>query len=94
MRIAILAIRFGTRVQLSGYTDDAPPPLGPDFDLVVTLAGKVTIPIYAEGRYSTPEQIARARNLGATFVVVGGAITDPVALTRRLAAPFATEDAS
>lgn len=78
---------------LSGYTGDAPPPFGPDFDLVAALAGRVCIPIYAEGRYGIPEQVARARELGASFVVIGGAITDPVALTRRLAAPLSGEGA-
>ena len=76
---------------LSGYTGAAPPPEAPDLELVDTLARRVSIPIYAEGRYSTPEQIARARDLGASIVVVGGAITDTVALTRKLAAPFASE---
>lgn len=73
---------------LSGYTTSAPPPPGPDLDLVRTLVARTTVPVYAEGRYRTAEQIAVARDLGASFVVVGGAITDPVALTRTLAAPF------
>src|SRR5690606_6857115 len=73
---------------LSGYTTSAPPPPGPDLDLVRTLVARTTVPVYAEGRYRTAEQIAVARDLGASFVVVGGAITDPVALTRTLGAPF------
>lgn len=73
---------------LSGYTGEGPPPVGPDIALVRELADRVTLPVYAEGRYTTPEQIALARHVGASFVVVGGAITDPAALTRRLAAPL------
>lgn len=76
---------------LSGYTGPTPTPVDPDLDLVQTLANRVSIPVYAEGRYRTPEHIAQARDLGASFVVVGGAITDPVALTRGLAAPFVNE---
>lgn len=76
---------------LSGYTDATPPPPGPDLDLVQELVARTTVPTYAEGRYRTAAQVAAARDLGAGFVVVGGAITDPVALTRRFAAPFVTE---
>jgi N-acylglucosamine-6-phosphate 2-epimerase len=75
---------------LSGYTaasradgvdsDDA----GPDLRLVeaLTAHGVRTI---AEGRYATVPQIEQAFAAGAWAVVVGTAITDPVAITRRLA---------
>ena len=43
-------------------------------------------PVIAEGRYSTPDDVAAAFDAGAFAVVVGTAITDPTALTRRLAA--------
>lgn len=79
---------------LSGYTGDAPPPSGPDFDLVREMASRVSIPIYAEGRYSTPEQVATARELGASLVVVGTAITNVTAITRTMAAPFTTSSPS
>ena len=45
-----------------------------------------TAPCVAEGRYASPEQVRAAFAAGAFAVVVGTAITDPVALTQRLAA--------
>ena len=72
---------------LSGYTNPSPTiPLEPDFDLVAQLATKVKVPVIAEGRIVTPEQAARALELGAYAVVVGGAITQPQAITARFVA--------
>jgi N-acylglucosamine-6-phosphate 2-epimerase len=71
---------------LSGYTGDGPPPEEPDLDLVARLAARLNRPVLAEGRYATPEAISQAFEAGAWAVVVGAAITDPVALTRRFAA--------
>jgi N-acylglucosamine-6-phosphate 2-epimerase len=45
--------------------------------------------VLAEGRYATPDDVQAAVDAGAFAVVVGTAITDPVALTRRFAAPVA-----
>jgi N-acylglucosamine-6-phosphate 2-epimerase len=42
--------------------------------------------VLAEGRYATADDVRRAFDAGAHAVVVGTAITDPVALTRRFAA--------
>jgi N-acylglucosamine-6-phosphate 2-epimerase len=69
---------------LSGYTG-AEDPDGPDTALVAELSQEIAIPLLAEGRYSTPEQVWAALGAGAFAVVVGTAITDPEALTRRLA---------
>ena len=69
---------------LSGYTDGAPP-AGPDTALVAELAVAVDCPVLAEGRYATSADVAAAFAAGAFAVVVGTAITDPVALTRGLA---------
>ncbi len=69
---------------LSGYTPhsaDRPGP-GPDIRLVEELAA-AGIPTVAEGRYQTPAQVRAAFDAGASTVVVGGAITDPIAITRR-----------
>jgi N-acylglucosamine-6-phosphate 2-epimerase len=71
---------------LAGYVDGSPPAPGPDIDLVERLAGELDCPVLAEGRYASPEQVAAALAAGAFAVVVGTAITDPVALTRRFAA--------
>jgi N-acylglucosamine-6-phosphate 2-epimerase len=71
---------------LSGYTGDGPTPSGPDLELVGGLAREVDCPVLAEGRYATAEDVQAALEAGAFAVVVGTAITDPVTLTRRLAA--------
>jgi N-acylglucosamine-6-phosphate 2-epimerase len=70
---------------LSGYTpytfrnDDRP-----DIELVGKLAAR-GVRVIAEGRYSTPDEVEAAFDSGAFAVVVGGAITDPMAITRRFA---------
>jgi N-acylglucosamine-6-phosphate 2-epimerase len=45
--------------------------------------------VLAEGRYATPDAVHEAFEAGAFAVVVGTAITDAVALTRRFAAACA-----
>jgi N-acylglucosamine-6-phosphate 2-epimerase len=70
---------------LSGYTGDGGAPEEPDLELVERLARELDCPVLAEGRYSTPADVAAAFGAGAFAVVVGTAITDPTALTRRLA---------
>ncbi|MDG4833264.1 putative N-acetylmannosamine-6-phosphate 2-epimerase [Solwaraspora sp. WMMD1047] len=70
---------------LSGYTEDSPRQSAPDLALVaaLTAAGVRTV---AEGRLGTADQVRAAFASGAFAAVVGTAITDPVALTRGLAA--------
>lgn len=70
---------------LSGYTPDSPHREEPDLDLVAALAEK-GIRVVAEGRLRTPDHVRDAFARGAYAVVVGTAITDPVAITRWLAA--------
>jgi N-acylglucosamine-6-phosphate 2-epimerase len=71
---------------LSGYTGEGPAPERPDLELVALLAGELDCPVLAEGRYATPDDVRAALDAGAFAVVVGAAISDPTALTRRLAA--------
>lgn len=71
---------------LSGYTPASPPTEGPDLALVARLAALLPVPVIAEGRYRTTEQIERAFAAGAHAVVMGNAITSPLWLTRRFAA--------
>jgi N-acylglucosamine-6-phosphate 2-epimerase len=61
-------------------------PAGPDLALVEALASELDCPVFAEGRIATPEHARAAFDAGAFAVVVGTAITDPVALTRGFAA--------
>ena len=71
---------------LAGYTDNTPSPVDPDIHLVEDLAAEVDCPVFAEGRIATPGQARAAFDAGAFAVVVGTAITDPIALTRGFAA--------
>jgi N-acylglucosamine-6-phosphate 2-epimerase len=68
---------------MSGYTPYSPRLDGPDIDLVAALSKQLTIPLLAEGRYHTPEQVQAALKAGAVSVVVGGAITRPQEITQR-----------
>lgn len=74
---------------LSGYTAYSPQQRGPDLGLVEALARAVAVPVFAEGRIWSPEQAARALECGASFVVVGTAITNPRAITERYVAAMA-----
>ena len=70
---------------LSGYTGDGEAPDGPDLELVRLLVQALDCPVLAEGRYASPESVRAAFDAGAWAVVVGTAITDPAAITRRFA---------
>jgi N-acylglucosamine-6-phosphate 2-epimerase len=71
---------------LAGYTGGGDVPSEPDLELVAALAAELDCPVFAEGRYATPDQARAALEAGAFAVVVGTAISDPVALTRGFAA--------
>ena len=73
---------------LSGYTDEtaALKAAGPDIALIAALAGTLSTPIVAEGRFERPEQLDAAFAAGAHAVVVGTAITNPREITRRFVA--------
>jgi N-acylglucosamine-6-phosphate 2-epimerase len=71
---------------LAGYTDNTPSHVEPDIHLVEVLAAELDCPVFAEGRVATPAQARAAFDAGAFAVVVGTAITDPLALTRAFAA--------
>lgn len=63
-----------------GYTrhDDVP-----DLALVARLSRSLPVPIVAEGQFWSPAQVQAAFRAGAYAVVVGTAITNPMAITRR-----------
>lgn len=82
----VAAARLGADLvgtTLSGYTPYSPQQEEPDFALVESLAKAVSVPVIAEGRYFTPEEVNRALELGAHAVVVGTAITNPWKTTER-----------
>jgi N-acylglucosamine-6-phosphate 2-epimerase len=70
---------------MSGYVG-GPRLDGPDFALIARLVAELPVPVFAEGRVWTREEARRALDLGATFVVVGTAITNPQAITERFVA--------
>jgi predicted NBD/HSP70 family sugar kinase len=69
---------------LSGYTAGSVLVDGPDLELVRAIAAQVKTPLVAEGRYTARWQVEAALRAGATGVVVGGALNDPVKQTRSL----------
>jgi N-acylglucosamine-6-phosphate 2-epimerase len=70
---------------LAGYTAEtaAGRADAPDFQLLEGLISTIDVPVVAEGRFWTPEQVREAFRLGAHAVVIGTAITNPTAITRR-----------
>jgi N-acylglucosamine-6-phosphate 2-epimerase len=71
---------------LAGYTESRARSPGPDFDLLRQLVETVRVPVIAEGRVWTVDEVAHAFELGAAAVVIGTAITNPREITRRFAA--------
>lgn len=69
---------------MSGYTPQSRHPDGPDLELVAELVRSVRVPVIAEGRFRTPDQVREALDRGAHAVVVGTAITNPLEITRWL----------
>lgn len=62
---------------LSGYTPYSPKLKGPDFGLVARLVDRLSIPVFAEGRINTPDDLRIAYEVGAYGAIVGSAITRP-----------------
>jgi N-acylglucosamine-6-phosphate 2-epimerase len=89
-RAAAAAGAAAVATTLSGYTGAGGSARDgtarPDIPLVAELARVLDVPVLAEGRYSSPDDIRAAFEAGAFAVVVGTAISDPAELTRRLAA--------
>lgn len=68
---------------LSGYTPYSTQQEGPDLVLLQQLCDTVNVPVVAEGRIWTPEDAVKAMKTGASYVVVGSAITRPQLITSR-----------
>jgi N-acylglucosamine-6-phosphate 2-epimerase len=66
---------------LAGYTGERPRTAGPDLELVNSLANRLGVPLFAEGRIHTPTEARAALDAGAYSVVVGTAITHPASIT-------------
>ena len=70
---------------LSGYTPYTESLDGPDLELMKKLVENLNIPIIAEGRINTPEDLKDAYKTGVHSAVVGSAITRPQIITAKFA---------
>ncbi len=68
---------------LCGYTNYSTYFDGPDFELIERLSHELAIPVIAEGKINTPEDLKKAMQLGAYSAVVGGAITRPQLIAKK-----------
>lgn len=79
---------------LSGYTDYTPERFGVDIQLISELARTVNVPIIAEGRINTPDDVRVALEVAAHAVVVVSMITRPHMITERFMAATKQYDES
>ena len=70
---------------LSGYTSYSRTLTGPDLELIRELVSKIDIPVFAEGRINTPNDIVKVMEAGAYAPIVGSAITRPQLITKKFA---------
>lgn len=69
---------------LCGYTSYSEKIDGPNFALLKKCVDELDVPIIAEGKINTPEELARVyEESGVYSAVVGGAITRPQQITER-----------
>ncbi len=68
---------------LSGYTPYSPQQEAPDFELVGRLVKDLRIPVIAEGRIFSVEDIKAIKAHNPFAIVVGSAITRPQIITKR-----------
>lgn len=70
-----------------GYTEESPKLDHPDYDLIKALVDD-GLPVIAEGKIHTPEQLRKVIDIGPTGVVVGGAITRPLQIAKTFTSVF------
>ncbi|CZR97634.1 MULTISPECIES: N-acetylmannosamine-6-phosphate 2-epimerase [unclassified Clostridioides] len=68
---------------LSGYTPYTEVLEGPDFALMERLVKDLEIPVIAEGKVNTPQDLKKVFELGVHSSVVGSAITRPQLITEK-----------
>ena len=83
---AIACINAGANcisTTLNGYTPETIQEKfkGCNFELLKSLSSKVNVPVFAEGRFNSKDDAAKAIRIGAWAVVVGTAITRPHIIT-------------
>lgn len=68
---------------LCGYTPYSKNYDGPNLELIKVLSEKLHIPVIAEGKINTPEDLKDVYEYGAFSAVVGSAITRPQLITEK-----------
>ncbi len=68
---------------LCGYTSYSENLDGPNLLLISALAKELNIPVIAEGKINTPNDLRDVLDSGAYCAVVGGAITRPLQITKK-----------
>lgn len=68
---------------MCGYTPYSENVEGPNIELIKKLVAELHVPILAEGKINTPEDLTAVYEAGAYSAVVGGAITRPKQITER-----------
>ena len=68
---------------LCGYTPYSEQISGPNYDLITRLAADLDIPVIAEGKINSPEELREVFQRNCYAAVVGGAITRPQTITAR-----------
>lgn len=87
LETALAAVEAGADMvstTLAGYTPERAATTGPDLELVREICNAVSVPVIAEGRFTQRWEVEAALRIGATAVVIGGALNDPVKQTRAL----------
>lgn len=87
-RAALAAGADVVSTTMAGYTSYSRGDGGPDFDLMRALQ-RANLPFVAEGRVWTLDEALKCFDLGASFIVVGSAITRPTMITQRFAESIA-----
>ena len=72
---------------LSGYTEESPKSDHPDYDLVKSLVD-AGMPVIAEGKIHSPEQLKKMIEINPTGIVVGGAITRPLQIAKSFTSEY------
>lgn len=68
---------------LAGYTDYSVNKVGPDFELIDRLVSDLKVPVIAEGKINTPEDLKEVYAHNVFSAVVGSAITRPQLITAK-----------
>lgn len=85
---AVVACEYGAdciSTTLAGYTPYTECYDGPDFELTERLVKNLEIPVIAEGKINTPQDLEDVLKLGVHSAVVGSAITRPQLITEKFA---------